>query len=58
MCLIVLVAMILTTFTNLKKYIDILLITLFGKNSRIEFSLSSQYKQSVETHDEAVKQEN
>jgi hypothetical protein len=30
--------------------------TLFGKNSRIEFSLSSQYKQSIEKHNEAVKQ--
>jgi hypothetical protein len=31
-------------------------ITVFGKNSRIELSLSSQYKQSVEKHNEAVKQ--
>ncbi|PNF14161.1 hypothetical protein B7P43_G13483, partial [Cryptotermes secundus] len=31
-------------------------ITLFGKNRRIEFSLSSQYKQSIEKHNEAVKQ--
>jgi hypothetical protein len=31
-------------------------ITLFGKNSRIEFPLSSQYKQSTEKHNETVKQ--
>jgi hypothetical protein len=31
--------------------------TLFGKNSGIEFSLSSQYKQSNEKHNEAVKQD-
>jgi hypothetical protein len=31
-------------------------ITLFGNNSRIEFSLSSQYKQSIEKLNEAVNQ--
>jgi hypothetical protein len=31
-------------------------ITLFVKNNRIVFSLSSQYKQSIEKHSEAVKQ--
>jgi hypothetical protein len=31
-------------------------ITLFGKNTRIEFSLSSQLKQSIGKHNEAVKQ--
>jgi hypothetical protein len=31
-------------------------ITLFGKNNRIELSLSSQYKQSIEKQNEAVKQ--
>jgi hypothetical protein len=30
-------------------------ITLFDKNNRIEFSLSSQYKQSNEKHNEAIK---
>jgi hypothetical protein len=30
-------------------------ITLFCKNNRIELSLSSQYKQSIEKHNEAVK---
>jgi hypothetical protein len=31
-------------------------ITLFGKNNGIVFSLSSQYKQSIRKHNEAVKQ--
>jgi hypothetical protein len=31
-------------------------ITLFGKNNRIELSLSSQYKQSIEKHNKAVEQ--
>jgi hypothetical protein len=31
-------------------------ITLFGKNNRIELPLSSQYKQSIEKHNEAIKQ--
>jgi hypothetical protein len=56
--------MILTTFTNLTKDIDILLIILLVlkelhclvKNNRIELSLSSQYKQSIEKHNETVKQ--
>jgi hypothetical protein len=55
--------MILTTFTNLTEDTDILLITLlikeitlFGNTSKIEFSLSSQYRQSIEKHNEAVTQ--
>jgi hypothetical protein len=62
MCLVVLVTMILTTLTNLTKdrhsvnhTACLKEITLFGKISMIEFSLSSQYNQSTEKHNESVK---